>query len=106
MHGKWGEDGCLQGYLEMKGIPYTGPGVMATAIGFNKPIFKSMIASANIPVANSINKQSSMSFPFMAKPKSSGSSIGIHYVQSSDDWHRVKILVQKYWAQIIFMKHI
>ena len=86
VHGKWGEDGCLQGYLEMKGVPYTGSGVMATSVGLNKPIFKTLIEASGIQTAAQVNPSNGWSTAFVAKPISSGSSIGIHMVKSPDEW--------------------
>lgn len=48
--GKWAEDGKLQGYLETIGVPYTGSGVVASALGMNKPLAKTVVAAAGVPV--------------------------------------------------------
>lgn len=87
LHGKWGEDGGLQGYCEMRGIPYTGPGILATSIGFNKRLFKDTMSHLNIPVPALVSSPDA--WPFIAKPISEGSSIGVSLVQSPDDWHQL-----------------
>ena len=86
VHGKWGEDGCLQGYLEMKGVPYTGPGVMATSVGLNKPVFKTLIEAIGIKTAKQVHPNNGWTEPFVAKLISSGSSIGVHIINSSEEW--------------------
>lgn len=73
-HGTYGEDGCVQGLLEMAGIPYTGCGVTASAIGMDKLIQKLVFASAGIPQVKTGNN---LKFPVFVKPANGGSSIGI-----------------------------
>ena len=53
LHGKWGEDGCVQGVLEILQIPYTHSGVMASSVAMNKELTKVLLAKAGIPVADS-----------------------------------------------------
>ncbi|MCF0155255.1 MAG: D-alanine--D-alanine ligase [Veillonella sp.] len=91
IHGKYGEDGALQGVLEMAGIPYTGSGVMTQAVGMNKNISKAVFKGANVPTARSEsyngNVQSAeeieahilahFSFPVVVKAATQGSSIGV-----------------------------
>ncbi len=80
LHGKWGEDGGLQGYCELKKIPYTGPGIRATSIGLNKPLFKILMKELDIQVPKQY--VGDLSFPLVIKPISEGSSIGISLVRS------------------------
>ena len=49
LHGKWGEDGFLQGYCQAKGIPFTGPGLKATIAGYDKQMFKHVLHGLGIP---------------------------------------------------------
>ncbi|MEC8678505.1 MAG: D-alanine--D-alanine ligase [Candidatus Margulisiibacteriota bacterium] len=84
LHGKWGEDGGLQGYCELRGIPYTGPGILATSIGLNKPFFKHILKQIGLPVPTLFKKPNQ--FPLVAKPISEGSSIGIHIVKSEKEF--------------------
>ena len=95
IHGKYGEDGALQGLLEMAEIPYTGSGVMTHAVGMNKKISKAVFKGAGIPTAMSEsyngNVQSeqdiidhihtNFSFPVVLKPATQGSSIGVTIVK-------------------------
>lgn len=90
LHGRFGEDGCMQGALELLGIPYTGSGVMASAIGMDKWRTKLLWQAAGLPTpewalldANSdfaaIEKQ--LGLPIFVKPAREGSSIGMSKVK-------------------------
>ena len=87
LHGKWGEDGSIQGVLETLEIPYTHSGVLASAIAMNKEKSKAIFRSVGIPVAESmlveLDKAASghpMSLPYVIKPVAEGSSVGVHIV--------------------------
>ncbi len=92
MHGPYGEDGTVQGMLELAGISYTGPGVLASALGIDKLMFRRLMASENIPVPKyiAIRKNDSLSgiyrsvgkLPYFVKPYNQGSSVGISFVNS------------------------
>ncbi len=97
LHGKYGEDGCIQGLLEIMGIPYTGPGVLPSSICMNKKITKKILASRGIPVSPFIDCTSkeiyeilrlvkeSFGFPAVIKPNCEGSSIGIVKVKDENE---------------------
>lgn len=94
LHGKYGEDGCIQGMLEILGIPYTGCGPMASAICMDKEATKQILSNFDIPLIKSVNVDSSenldeqtlgLSYPLMVKPSTEGSSIGMSKVESSSD---------------------
>jgi D-alanine-D-alanine ligase len=89
LHGEWGEDGGLQGYCNLRKIPFTGPGLTA-ATGFNKVLFKYILQQSNIIVPKQI--LSPDRFPLIVKPKIGGSSLGIHIVKSTEEWTK---LIQK-----------
>jgi D-alanine-D-alanine ligase len=87
LHGKWGEDGSIQGVLETLEIPYTHSGVLASAIAMNKEKSKAIFRSAGIPVAESmlveLDKAAAghpMPLPYVIKPVAEGSSVGVHIV--------------------------
>lgn len=87
LHGKWGEDGSIQGILETLEIPYTHSGVLASAIAMNKEKSKAIFRSVSIPVAESmlveLDKAASghpMPLPYVIKPVAEGSSVGVHIV--------------------------
>ena len=93
LHGKFGEDGCIQGVLEILGIKYTGCGVMSSALCMNKYYTKEMLKSAGIPLINSVfirkgenllEKVKQLKYPMMIKPVCEGSSIGMFKVENEN----------------------
>lgn len=118
MHGTNGEDGVLQGYLEMLNIPYSGSDVTASAIGQDKVIMKQVFESNNIPIVDwfwlyshqftdqkkYLKMANQLGYPLVIKPANLGSSIGISIVNSDEDFikginaaseYDVKIVVEK-----------
>lgn len=94
MHGLYGEDGCIQGLLEVLQIPYTGCGVMASSVCMNKEYTKNILKSAGIPLIKSVlirkgedykEKIKELKYPFMLKPVSEGSSIGMYKVNTPEE---------------------
>ena len=95
LHGKYGEDGCIQGILEIMQIPYTGCGVMSSAICMNKEYTKrSLSANPDIPMAKSafvrkgedvMEKTKDLKFPVFTKPVSEGSSFGMTKVNTKEE---------------------
>lgn len=87
LHGRWGEDGCVQGILEWMRIPYTHSGVLASALAMDKVRAKAVFAAAGLPVAEdllappaAIAADHAMEPPYVVKPWNEGSSVGIHLV--------------------------
>lgn len=87
LHGRWGEDGCVQGLLEWLGLPYTHSGVLASALAMDKARSKQVFAAAGLPVVESLLADSAevqarhvMAPPYVVKPNNEGSSVGIHIV--------------------------
>ncbi len=94
MHGKFGEDGCLQGMLEVMGVPYTGCGVMASSVCMNKEYTKNILKEAGIPLIKSVlvkkdeafeDKIKGLKYPLMLKPVCEGSSIGMFKVNTPEE---------------------
>jgi len=98
IHGRYGEDGVLQGVLELLGIPYTGSGLLSSAMAMDKGISKRIFLSANIPTPRSRlfaktdrNQDlaaiivAEFAIPVVVKSASQGSSIGVNIVEKSDD---------------------
>ena len=90
LHGRWGEDGCVQGLLEWLQIPYTHSGVMASSIAMDKEKSKDVYRAAGLPVADSIlapraevEAQHLMVPPYVVKPYNEGSSVGVYIVQEA-----------------------
>ena len=87
LHGRWGEDGCVQGLLEWLKIPYSHSGVMASAIAMDKQRTKDVYRDAGLPVVDSIIASAEevaarhvMEPPYVVKPNNEGSSVGIYLV--------------------------
>ncbi len=114
LHGRYGEDGCVQGLLNILGIPYTHSGLMASALAMDKPMAKRLFATAGIPVAQHVlaSEQDILSGdpiprPYVIKPYNEGSSVGVHIVQEGDNepafagtgWpHGDKVMVEEFIA--------
>ena len=87
LHGRWGEDGCMQGVLEMLGLPYTHSGVLASALAMDKAKAKAVLAAAGIPVPGGglfdrfeAAREHVMAPPYVVKPNAEGSSVGVFLV--------------------------
>jgi D-alanine-D-alanine ligase len=87
LHGRWGEDGCVQGLLEWLAIPYTHSGVLASALAMDKDRAKQVFAAAGLPVAESrlvarddARAAHPMPPPYVVKPINEGSSVGVYLV--------------------------
>src|SRR5580698_10133340 len=87
LHGRPGEDGTLQGVLEILGIPYSHSGVMASALAMQKDFAKILFRAAGVPVADDIvasrleaAKRHLMEPPYVIKPMAEGSSVGVFIV--------------------------
>jgi D-alanine-D-alanine ligase len=104
LHGPFGEDGCIQGVLEVLGIPYTHSGVLASALAMDKPLSKIVMKAAGIPVAESLlvsrfeaAKAHVMAPPYVVKPPNEGSTFGVHIVKA-DAIHPPQELFADDWA--------
>jgi D-alanine-D-alanine ligase len=87
LHGAWGEDGCVQGVLETLAIPYTHSGVLASALAMDKAKAKAVFAAAGVAVPGGglynrfeVAKSHVMAPPYVVKPNSEGSSVGVFLV--------------------------
>jgi D-alanine-D-alanine ligase len=105
LHGRYGEDGTIQGALELMGIPYTGSGVLASALAMDKWRTKLVWQSAGIPSPRFVMLNGSTDFdavardlglPLMVKPASEGSSIGMSKVTRTEDLKPAAELAAKY----------
>lgn len=90
LHGRWGEDGCVQGILEWMGLAYTHSGVLASALAMDKQKSKSAYRTAGLPVVDSMIAAKSdvmadhvMPAPYVVKPNNEGSSCGIYFVHEA-----------------------
>jgi D-alanine-D-alanine ligase len=110
LHGKWGEDGTVQGLLEMMDIPYTGSGVLASAISMDKGIMKMVLDSMGLPtpaytICNAGDK-AKFSVPFVVKPANEGSTIGISIVRKTTEKYRAIKNALKYDKKVLIEKYI
>jgi D-alanine-D-alanine ligase len=111
LHGPFGEDGTVQGLLELAGVPYVGAGVTASALCMDKDLFKSVCRDKGIPVTRSLTLRdgdepsSPYGYPVFVKPARLGSSVGITKVESHEQLadavalarrHDDKVLVEEF----------
>jgi len=90
LHGRWGEDGCVQGLLEWMRIPYSNSGVLASALAMDKQRSKEIFVAAGLPVVPSVLASSAdvrarhmMPPPYVVKPNNEGSSVGVYLVHDA-----------------------
>ena len=90
LHGRWGEDGCVQGLLEWVRMPYTHSGVLASALAMDKEKTKAAYRAAGLPVVESVLAQKTdvraahvMAPPYVVKPYNEGSSVGVYLVHDA-----------------------
>ena len=115
LHGKYGEDGCIQGVLEFLKIPYTGCGVMSSALCMNKEYTKKVLSSAGLPLIKSVliskgdnlyDKVKELKFPIMVKPVSEGSSLGMAKVNDTDELVKAVFEASKYKQDIMLEEYL
>jgi D-alanine-D-alanine ligase len=122
VHGTFGEDGTLQGLLELSNIPYVGAGVLGSSVGMDKIIAKQLFERAGLPVASYvaflnaqfINKpkgiiseiEKKLGFPCFIKPANSGSSVGISKAHNRKELIRCIELAMEYDRKILVEKAV
>ncbi len=96
LHGRWGEDGCVQGMLEWLGIPYTHSGVLASALAMDKVKTKEVYKAAGLPVVESVLASREaveaghvLPAPYVVKPYNEGSSVGVYIVREGSNAPRL-----------------
>ncbi|MCL2265010.1 MAG: D-alanine--D-alanine ligase [Treponema sp.] len=94
LHGPFGEDGTVQGFLKLAGLPFVGSGVLGSAVGMDKDVMKRLLRDAGIPIGKFISLcshekvpsfaevEAELGAPFFVKPANMGSSVGISKVQN------------------------
>ncbi len=111
LHGPFGEDGTVQGLLELAGVPYVGAGVLGSALAMDKDVFKAVMRDRGIPVTRNITlrqgqaPENPFGYPVFVKPARLGSSVGITKVGSEEELgpavelafrHDEKVLVEEF----------
>ena len=111
LHGPFGEDGTVQGLLELAGVPYVGAGVLGSALAMDKDVFKAVMRDRGMPVTRNITLRQGESlenpfgFPVFVKPARLGSSVGISKVHDDEELaaavelafeHDEKVLVEEF----------
>ena len=104
LHGQWGEDGCVQGLLEILGLPYTHSGVLASSLAMDKQRAKAVFENAGIPspFGKIVSRADAagghvMKPPYVVKPNAQGSSVGVYIVREGDNRPPAE-LTSKEWA--------
>ena len=101
LHGPYGEDGAVQGLLELTGVPYVGAGVLGSAVGMDKAVMKTLFAAHELPIVKHVlllardwardpdgalaRIQQTLRWPLFVKPANMGSSVGISKVETPDE---------------------
>jgi D-alanine-D-alanine ligase len=92
LHGRWGEDGCVQGILEWMGLPYSHSGVLASSLAMDKQRSKEVFRHAGLPIVDSIlapaddvRAKHVMAPPYVVKPNNEGSSVGVYLVNEASN---------------------
>ncbi len=113
LHGRFGEDGCIQGLLEILALPYTHSGVLASALGMDKPAARQLFQAAGIPCAegqvvhrDDVLAGNIMDPPYVIKPLREGSSVGVHIVLEADNFHPAEALTWRYGERVLVERYI
>ncbi len=123
LHGKYGEDGTVQELLEILGIPYTGPGVFASALGFDKALSKEIFRREGIPTPDFLTLSSGsfremgaaglldefiemLGLPIVVKPAGQGSALGIKIAHSADELPQALIGALSYDDKVVLERYI
>ena len=111
LHGRYGEDGCIQGMLEVMGVPYTGSGVQASAIAMDKAAAKKLfsfhgVSTPGFRVVNKAADAASLGFPVVIKPASQGSAVGVSIVSGEAGLEKAIKAAAKVAPQVIAERYI
>jgi D-alanine-D-alanine ligase len=113
LHGKFGEDGCIQGVLEILAVPHTHSGVLASALAMHKPMSRHVFASLGIRVApgkvierRALAAGDPMPRPYVVKPIDQGSSVGVHIVHEGDNLGAVEVAEAAFGEHVLIEKFV
>ncbi len=112
LHGPFGEDGTVQGLLELAGVPYVGAGVAASALCMDKDLCKAVLRDRGIPVARNVTLRDGdepahpFSYPVFVKPARLGSSVGITKVHDAGELEAAVALARRHDDKILIEEHV
>jgi D-alanine-D-alanine ligase len=117
LHGRWGEDGCIQGLLESMDVPYTGSGVLASALGMNKTFSKLLFREHGLSVADyvvisreraSLTTPADLPFglPAVVKPSCEGSSVGVQIAHDGEQLRRACVEAARYQGDVLAERYV
>lgn len=115
LHGKYGEDGCIQGLLEILKIPYSGCGTMSSALCMNKEYTKKILSTGNVPLIKSVfirkeddilSSVKGLKYPLMIKPVCEGSSFGMSKVESESELVNAVEDARKYNPDVLVEEYL
>lgn len=122
IHGTFGEDGCVQGYLEILGVPYVGSGVAASAVGMDKAFMKQSLAAAKLPITDWVTfserewlterervqraMRNVLRMPYFVKPANAGSSVGVSKVKSDAELEPAIELALRFDGKVLIERGI
>ena len=117
LHGPFGEDGTVQGLLELANVPYVGAGVLGSAVGMDKAVMKTMFAAAGLPIVPhitvlrrewerdstgiTVRVASNLAYPVFVKPANLGSSVGISKAKSDTEFTAAMTLALQFDRKIV-----
>ena len=116
-HGKYGEDGCLQGLCRMFNLPFAGPGVASSAVCMDKDFTKRILQSTNVPVCDYMTVykgeqvtyehiEKTLGVPFFLKPANTGSSVGVYKIKSKTEFDTYMPIVFRYDDKVVIEEFI
>ncbi|HUQ85473.1 MAG TPA: D-alanine--D-alanine ligase family protein [Candidatus Limnocylindrales bacterium] len=116
MHGPYGEDGSIQGFLKLANLPFVGSGVLGSAIGMDKDVTKRLLRDAGLPIGKFLvferkdeihfdDVKKELGVPFFVKPANLGSSIGVSKVKNEADFDQAVKSAFSYDAKIIIEEY-
>ena len=117
LHGRMGEDGKVQGLLELLELPYTGSGVMASALAMNKPFAKKLFRLHNLPTAQGYRigraelstlqeRHGDLGFPCVVKPACGGSSVGLALVNDAETLSSAVAEACRYGGEVLVERYV
>ena len=116
LHGTFGEDGTVQGLLELADLAYVGPGVLASAVAMDKEVFKRVMRERGLPVVDAVTVRSDqlnsaeamarLPFPMFVKPANLGSSVGISKVKNESELDKALAEAALYDSKIVVERGI